>query len=58
MIGYYAYFAGDDGHIANRVAILAINDEEAIRFAKQRVDGHVVELWQEGRRIATFDPDE
>jgi hypothetical protein len=58
MSGYYAYFTGDDGHITNRVIILAVNDEEAIRLAKQLVDGHAVELWQEGRKIATFDPDE
>ena len=29
MSGYYAYFTGDDGHITNRVTILAANDEEA-----------------------------
>jgi hypothetical protein len=52
------YFTGDDGHITNRVTVLAANDEEAIRLAKQLVDGYVVELWQEGRQIATFDPDE
>jgi hypothetical protein len=58
MSGYYAYFTDDGGHITNRVAILAANDEEAIRLAKQLIDGHAVELWQEGRQIATFDPDE
>src|SRR3954466_948686 len=34
MSGYYAYFTGDDGHITNRVAIFAANDEEAMRLAK------------------------
>jgi len=29
MSSYYAYFTGDDGHITNRVTILAANDEEA-----------------------------
>ena len=57
MSGYYAYFTGDDGHITRRVTILAANDEEAKEQAKQLVDGHSVELWQEGRQIATFDPD-
>jgi hypothetical protein len=56
MSGYYAYFTGDDGHITKRVTILAANDEEAKERAKQLVDGRVVELWQEGRRIATFTP--
>jgi hypothetical protein len=58
LSGYYAYFMGDDGHITNRITVLAVNDEEAIRLAKQLVDGYVVELWQEGRKIATFDLDE
>jgi hypothetical protein len=52
MTGYCAHLTADDGHIMNRVAILAANDKEAIRL----VDGHPVELWQEGRHIATFDP--
>lgn len=56
MSGYYAYFTGDDGHITSRVTILAANDEEAEERAKQLVDGHAVELWQEGRKIAAFDP--
>ena len=56
MSGYYAYFTGDDGHITNRVTILAANDEDAKERAKQLVDGQGVELWQEGRKIATFDP--
>jgi hypothetical protein len=57
LSGYYAYFTGDDGHITGRVTILAANDEEAKERAKQLVDGHAVELWQEGRKIATFDPE-
>ncbi len=52
MTGYYAYFTGDDGHIAGRVTILAANDEEAKNRAQQLVDGHAVELWQEGRKVA------
>ena len=58
MSGYYAYFIGDDEHITNRVIIIAVNDEEAKERAKQLVDGQAVELWQERRKIATFDPEE
>jgi hypothetical protein len=58
MSGYYAYFTGDDGHITNRVTILAANDEEAKERAKQLVDGRAVELWQEGRKVATFYPEQ
>jgi hypothetical protein len=57
MTGYYAYLTGDDGHITNRVTILAVNDEEAKERAKQLVDGHTIELWQEGRKVAQFDPE-
>jgi hypothetical protein len=57
MTSYYAYFTGDDGHITNRVTILAANDEEAKERAKQLVDGYAVELWQEGRKVAQFDPE-
>ena len=58
MGGYYAYFTDDDGHITGRVTILAFNDEEAKERAKHLVDGHPVELWQEGRKVATFDPEQ
>jgi hypothetical protein len=58
MCGYDAYFIGDDGHITNRVAFFAVTDEEAKERAKRLVDGHAVELWQEGRKVATFDPEQ
>lgn len=58
MSGYYAYFTGDDGHITSRVTIIAANDEEAKEKAKRLVDGHAVELWQESRKIATFEPEQ
>jgi hypothetical protein len=56
--GYYAYIIGDGGHIRNRVEIICDDDEAAKRHAKQLVDGHAVELWQEARMIATFQPEE
>ena len=54
--GYYAYIVGHDGHIQNRVVIVCDDDEEAKRCAKRLVDGHAVELWQEARKVATFEP--
>ena len=54
-VGYYAYVIGDDGHIQNRVEFVCSDDEEAKRCAKRLVDGHDVELWQEARRVATFE---
>jgi hypothetical protein len=32
------------------------NDEEAKRLAEQLVDGHAIELWQEARMVARFEP--
>jgi hypothetical protein len=57
MKGYYAYIIGDDGHIVNRVDVLCDDDDEAKRCAQQLVDGHAVELWQEARMIASFEPE-
>jgi hypothetical protein len=56
MIGYYAFVIGSDGHMTNRVEIRCEDDEEAKRCAKQLVDGHAIELWQEARMIARFEP--
>jgi two-component sensor histidine kinase len=56
MPGYYTYLIGEDGRISKRVPITCTDDEEAKRFAKQMVDGHALELWQDARKIATFEP--
>ena len=56
MADYYAYLIGIDGRVSKRVPIVCDDDEEAKRFAKQMVDGHALELWQESRKIATFEP--
>jgi hypothetical protein len=47
---------GEDGHLTKRIEIICENDEEAKRYARQLVDGHAIELWQEARMIETFDP--
>ena len=54
--GYYAYVIGHDGHVQNRFEVRCDNDEEAKRQAKQLVNGHAIELWQEARMVATFEP--
>jgi len=56
MNSYYAYIIGSDGHITNRIEILCEDDEEARCCAQQLVDGHAIELWQEARMIARFEP--
>jgi hypothetical protein len=57
MPAYYAYFIAEDGRISKRVAIVSDDDEEAKHFARQMGDGHAIELWQEARMIATFEPE-
>lgn len=36
--------------------IEADSDSDALRQARQLVDGHAVELWQRSRLVATIDP--
>ena len=55
MGGYHAYIIGDDDHITGRVEIVCEDDEEAKRLAKQLVDGHAVELWQQTRKVARYE---
>jgi hypothetical protein len=54
---YHAYLINADGRIAKRDAIECDDDEQAKRVAKQMADRHAIELWQEARMIATFEPD-
>ena len=54
MQDYRAYILGPDGHVQNGVDVLCDDEAEAIRLAKQLVDGHDVELWQLDRKIETF----
>jgi hypothetical protein len=54
MPDYRAYIMGTDGHVQNRVDLQCDDDVEAIRLAKQLVDGHDVELWNLVRYIDTF----
>ena len=58
MHGYRAYILGLDGHIQDRIDLFCTNDDEAKERAKQLVDGHAVELWDEARKVARFEPAE
>jgi hypothetical protein len=55
--GYSAYFIDSDGHIFNRVDLFCETEEDAITRARMLVDGHPIELWQQTRKIATFEPE-
>jgi hypothetical protein len=53
---YRAYIVGPDGHIQRRIDLLCADDDAAKERAKALVDGHAIELWQESRKVAQFDP--
>jgi hypothetical protein len=51
MTYYRAYLIGDDGHFHKAIDLDCKDDEAAIESARQLVDGHDVELWQQNRVI-------
>ncbi len=57
MAGYYAYLTGVDGSCLKAHAVVCEDDEEAKRFANEWSDGHAIELSQEARKIALFEPE-
>ena len=57
MHGYRAYIIGQDGRIKDRVEFHCDDENEAKERAKQLVDGHAIELWDQARRIARFEPE-
>ena len=57
MHGYRAYIIGRNGHIQDRIDLFCGSEEAAKQRAKQLVDGHAVELWDEARKIARFEPE-
>ena len=54
MAEYRAYIMDKDGLISRAIGLVCPDDETAMEYAKQFVEGHDVELWQHDCRIATF----
>jgi hypothetical protein len=54
MAEYRAYITDKDGLISRAIGLVCPDDETAMEYAKQFVEGHDVELWQHDCRIATF----
>jgi hypothetical protein len=54
MAEYRAYIMTDDDHNISAINLECPDDNAAKEHAKQLVDGHNVELWQLGRKVATF----
>jgi hypothetical protein len=55
MPEYRIYTIGSDGHFFNSTPLECADDTEAMRQAKQLVNGFDVELWQRDRKIARFE---
>jgi len=55
---YRAYSVGDDGHFNASRAFKCANDDDAIVWAKQLVDGHDVELWNGDRFVIKLEHQE
>jgi hypothetical protein len=49
---YRAYVVDHDGHFKTFEIIAAENDAEAVKLARQYVDGFDVEVWHLDRKIA------
>jgi hypothetical protein len=57
MPEYQAYVIGEDGHIKERLDPICADDATAKERSKSLVDSDVIELWQYGHKIATYEPD-
>ncbi len=55
MTFYRVYFIGNDGHFVSVIELDCPNDHAAIESARQFINGHDIELWQEDRKIAKLD---
>jgi hypothetical protein len=55
MPGYRVYIIGSDGRFIRAIELACPDDEVAKEYAKQFVDGHDIELWQQDRKVAKFD---
>ena len=54
---YRLYEVSADGHIAMPPRELMFgSDEEAIAYARARLDGKVIDIWQLKRLVAHLDP--
>jgi hypothetical protein len=54
MTDYRIYVIGRDGHFLRSIELVCPNDEAAKAETEQLLDGHDLELWQLGRKVAFF----
>jgi hypothetical protein len=54
MHHYRVYLIGLDGRFIKSIDLSCADDSAAIESAKQLIDGHDIELWQQDRKVACF----
>jgi hypothetical protein len=55
---YRVYILDQDGRVAGPPRILdCADDAEAVRQARQHLDGKVVEIWEAARRVIALEPE-
>ena len=57
MAEYRVYTVGTDGHFVNFRGFVCNNDEDALVWAKQGMDGAAVEVWSGERFVTRLEPD-
>lgn len=55
MPTYRVYFIDRGAHISRPPEVIeCANNDEAVKKARQFIDGHAIELWREGLLVAKF----
>ncbi len=52
MAHYRAYFLDESGRVIKARDLVLNDDADAIKAAKQLVNGHDVEVWERNRKVA------
>jgi hypothetical protein len=58
VVYYRAYIIGSDGLFLSALNLDCADDAAAVEAAKQFVDGHDVEVWQNDRKVARLEHDQ
>lgn len=56
MTEYRVYTVGTDGHFVNFRGFVCANDEDALVWARQGMDGAAVEVWSGDRFVTRLEP--
>jgi len=58
MPTYRIYTFDQGGHVRRPPQVIeCVNDEAAVKEARQLLDGKVIEVWEQARCIVRLDPD-